>query len=51
MSHGTFQVKYNDIIEEMMIPEQEVLKKLNVLDHSCTNETIDSLKKNTLLAS
>lgn len=51
MSYGTFQVKYDDIIEEMLIPEQEVLRKLSVLDHSYTNETIDSLKKNIVLAS
>lgn len=41
MSCGTFQVKYDDIIEEMLIPEQEVFIKLSVLDHSYTNKTID----------
>lgn len=36
MSYGTIKVKYDDIIEEMLIPEQEMLIKLSVLDHlSC----------------
>lgn len=28
MSYGSFEVKYDDIIEEMLIPEQEMLIKL-----------------------
>lgn len=48
MSYGSFEVKYDDIIEEMLIPEQEMLIKLSVLDHldiMLYNETTDWLKQ------
>lgn len=47
-SYGTFEVKHDDIIEEMLIPEQEMLIKLIVLDNlyiMLHNETIDCLKQ------
>lgn len=50
MSYGTFQVKYDDIIEEMLMLEQEVLIKLSVPEHLYSSETIDLLKNNIVYA-